>query len=102
MDVCYLELKQINNAYNGKSLLFLLMLDCETAAVTIFYLNYAGLKKKRCFSDLMQLQRPPQATLGPRRTPLFGQRLGASAELRQPAASVYTGGHVAPLAANTH
>lgn len=31
-----------------------------------------------------------------------GSQLGASAELCEPAASVYTGGHVAPLAANTH
>lgn len=31
-----------------------------------------------------------------------GAQLGASAEPYKPAAFVYTGGHVAPLAANTH
>lgn len=31
-----------------------------------------------------------------------GAQLRANAELYEPAAFVYTGGHVAPLAANTH
>lgn len=35
--------------------------------------------------------------------PLVGvAQLRANAELYEPAAFVYTGGHVAPLAANTH
>lgn len=74
----------------------------ETTVFVTFEENYAGLKKeKNAFTDPMQLH--TTGNKGSVEDPLVGvAQLGANAELYEPAAFVYTGGHVAPLAANTH